>query len=190
MAERDARALVRGPELRLGCFSTWASIPDGVTRGDHRYPVIPASMIGRISIGALAICVAVAILAYALHPFEESSGRHHESPAAAETAISSLPYPIKLTKSTRDRNVLIGQVIEKSPTGFRFYVVVESSIPSWLQPSVGTTFSASSLTPGYSYLGPLVIESKRRGPQQEQTIISLAIQEALCRQATKKPCPA
>lgn len=160
-----------------------------MTSGKRRYPAAPTSIIGRLFFGALAIGVVVLVLAYTLHPFEDSNTLHQESPAAAVAAISSLPYPITLRKDTRDPYVLIGRVMEKAQAVFRFYVVINAPIPSWLRRSVGATFSASSLTSGYSYIGPLAINNKQVDGQEEQTTISLAIQEALCHQATKRPCP-
>jgi hypothetical protein len=135
------------------------------------------------------IGVVVLVLAYALNPFKDSNVLHQESSAAAAAAISSLPYPITLTNSARDPNVLVGQVMRKARAMFRFYVVVDGPIPSWLRRSIGVTYSASSLTSGYSYIGPLAINNERAGGREEQTTISLAIQEALCHQATKSPCP-
>lgn len=164
---------------------------------DHRTPrkatFIPSLTIMRAKhLVAVAVVVtgAVGITLVLLFSDASDHSRSPESTGNARAAIASLPYHLVVTEQPRGKGILVGHASVNGTDSFRFYVLVNRPAPRYLQARIGTKLSAVSLSPGYSYLGPLTPAGRTRAEKNGETAISLAVQDSLCRQATAHACHA
>jgi hypothetical protein len=132
--------------------------------------------------------VLVIVLIVTLTPFESSVA--HETSNAAKVAINKLPYHISVKEDPVNDDVIVGQVHGNLGESFDFYVIVGRSIPNNLKNAIGSSLEATSLSERYSFLSPIGESGRSAAQKADEINISLAVQEALCLQATDAPCSA